>query len=223
MAETNTRDVIGEKATFDGLIQGTLPQFIENSTIVFNQESALSYETALTKIQLSNATFKKKNGLSNCLNLNEIDIYTPDGDTGEGFARGCYNLKKISIASGNKVSFNQYFCADCFTLNALIVDCPTKPYFPSNWDSYTNLSVGTCPMYVRDDLVDQVKQDGNCSRVKVFSISEYPVPASAFQQTITDTWTEIQAAEDDGSYLTKYSLGDTKMQIIIRIMLNNEV
>lgn len=74
----------------------------------------------------------------------------------------------------------------------------------------TPLSAGVGYIYVPNNLVSSYKSASNWSAraSQIKSIDEYPL---TFQnETISDTWAQILAAEEDGSYSTKYSVGDVK-------------
>lgn len=65
-------------------------------------------------------------------------------------------------------------------------------------------------IYVPSELVSTYKAATNWSTYasQIVSLDEYP---KAVTGSITDTWDEIFAAEEDGTYSTKYKVGDTKM------------
>ena len=65
-------------------------------------------------------------------------------------------------------------------------------------------------IYVPSGLVSTYKAATNWSTYasQIVSLDEYPKDVTG---SITDTWAEIFAAEDNGTYSTKYSVGDTKM------------
>ena len=65
-------------------------------------------------------------------------------------------------------------------------------------------------IYVPSELVSTYKAATNWSTYasQIVSLDEYPKDVTG---SITDTWAEIFAAEEDGTYSTKYKVGDTKM------------
>jgi len=74
----------------------------------------------------------------------------------------------------------------------------------------TPIASGIGYVYVPDNLVSTYKSASNWSSLsgQIKSLNDYPL---AFQnETITDTWAQILAAEQDGTYSTKYSVGDIK-------------
>jgi len=71
----------------------------------------------------------------------------------------------------------------------------------------TPIQGGVGGVYVPTDMVAIYKADPDWSNYYIYPISSYPVTDFG---TISDSWAEIFAAEDNGTYKTKYSIGDTK-------------
>lgn len=82
----------------------------------------------------------------------------------------------------------------------------------SNVNAFTNspIGVGLGYIYVPSDMVDTYKAATNWSTYadRIVPISEYPKAATG---SITDSWAQILANEDNGTYSTKYSIGDTRI------------
>lgn len=82
----------------------------------------------------------------------------------------------------------------------------------SNVNAFTNspIGVGLGYIYVPSDMVDTYKAATNWSTYadQIVPISEYPKAATG---TITDSWAQILANEDNGTYGSKYSIGDTRI------------
>ena len=82
--------------------------------------------------------------------------------------------------------------------------------------AFTNTPIanGLGWIYVPSGLVESYKTASNWSTYanQIVSLDEYPRALSG--ETITDSWDEIFQAESDGSYKTKYSVGDTKYLVI---------
>ena len=82
----------------------------------------------------------------------------------------------------------------------------------SNVNAFTGtpISIGFGYIYVPADLVDTYKAATNWSTYadQILPLTAYPKAASG---SISDTWAEILEAELDGTYSTKYSVGDTKV------------
>ena len=75
--------------------------------------------------------------------------------------------------------------------------------------SYTPIAEGIGHIYVPDSLVEEYKSATNWANYadRFLSLGAYPTEPST---TITDTWQEIFDAELDGTYRSKYHIGDTK-------------
>lgn len=74
----------------------------------------------------------------------------------------------------------------------------------------TGIAAGKGWIYVPSDLVDTYKAASNWSTyaTQIVAISEYP---KALQdETIADSWSDIIAACNDGTYSSKYNVGDIK-------------
>lgn len=67
-------------------------------------------------------------------------------------------------------------------------------------------------IYVPNDLVSTYKAGSNWVTYadQIESLDNYSDGSPTGGDTITDTWSEIFTAENDGSYTSKYSVGDTK-------------
>ena len=72
----------------------------------------------------------------------------------------------------------------------------------------TDIATGNGAVYVPANLVDSYKAATNWSNYIIFPISKYP--ATDFS-TIEDSWSEIIANVANGTYSTKYKVGDTKL------------
>lgn len=72
------------------------------------------------------------------------------------------------------------------------------------------IEIGLGYIYVPSNLVDTYKAATNWSTYadQIVPISEYPKAATG---SITDSWAEILANENNGTYSTKYSIGDTRI------------
>ena len=74
----------------------------------------------------------------------------------------------------------------------------------------TSVGAGAGWIYVPSDLVDSYKSSWVDYADQIVSLDEYPKEI-AITETISDSWEDIFAAEEDNSYKTKYSVGDTKV------------
>jgi hypothetical protein len=74
----------------------------------------------------------------------------------------------------------------------------------------TSVDAGAGWIYVPSDLVDSYKSSWVAYADQIVSLDEYPKEIT-ITETISDSWEDIFAAEEDDSYKTKYSVGDTKV------------
>ena len=113
-----------------------------------------------------------------------------------------------------KVTFNNRPFLHDYNLTSLILNS-SEPCLMNNSALLSNTPIWNRYgwIYVPDDLVDAYKEATNWSAYadRIVSLEEYP---KAITGTITDSWTEIFAAEDNGTYSTKYHAGDTKLLTI---------
>ena len=120
----------------------------------------------------------------------------------------CKNLKTVDLTATGQVSIGARAFNECNSLECLIIrstagvatiastTLPVEPFY--------KLAV----IYVPSSLVASYKSASYWStyRDRIFSIDDYPVNLD----TITDTWAQIIAASGDGTYSSKYNIGDTK-------------
>lgn len=73
----------------------------------------------------------------------------------------------------------------------------------------TPIAKGYGWIYVPSTLVSTYQEGTNWAtyQSRIVSLDDYPLDVG----TITDTWDEILTAEEDGTYTSKYSVGDTKV------------
>ena len=167
-----------------------------------------------------------------CYSLNSIDLsklnnsslpYRCLGDIGVGtiatpailngnFAESV-RLSTIDILS--KQSITSYAMANCYSLVHLILRNEQQSSLNDlNTFDNTPIKNGIGWIYVPSSLVESYKTASNWSTYanQIVSLDEYPKALSG--ETIRDSWDEIFQSESDGSYKTKYSVGDTKYLVI---------
>ena len=76
----------------------------------------------------------------------------------------------------------------------------------------TPIASGIGHIFVPSNLVDTYKSGTNWATyaTQIVSLDEYPKEIN-YGETITDSWSDIFAAEENGTYTSKYSVGDTKV------------
>lgn len=165
---------------------------------------------SLNDIDLSNITYVSSNALAftgfgtitlpNCASLGTY--------AGQGRRTSTIDLSKKITIDGNK-----FYSAN--SLVHLILRSDTLcPFSATSAFTYTPIANGLGWIYVPSGLVESYKTASNWSTYanQIVSLDEYPKPLSG--ETITDSWDEIFQAESDGSYKTKYSVGDTKYLVV---------
>ena len=121
---------------------------------------------------------------------------------------GCSNLTKVDLTSTSAVTIQASTFANLAKLDALIIRSTTMSTIADTSGlSGTAIAVGNGAVYVPSALVATYKADSVWKNYFIASIDDYPVTDFS---TITDSWSEIFAAEANGTYSTKYSIGDTK-------------
>ena len=120
-----------------------------------------------------------------------------------------YGVSSLDVCNINKIYSGQ-FKSD-YNLSSLILRSAAVATL-DNISAFTGtpIAAGYGYIYVPSNLVTSYKTATNWSTFadQIVSIDEYP--KEFIGGTITDTWTQIFAAEANGTYKTKYSIGDTK-------------
>ena len=244
----NTRDTIGDQATLDGLVDGTLTA-LEESKITKLADYALWSNGTIESVSFPNLTDVGLYAFNGCTSLSSITAPNITKIGNYAFA-SCYSLFSISLQHVTRIG-NQPFGGA--SIGQIILPACTS--FGSNIasgsaaglvDIYNNVSsmgstlsggsylssvilrgdtCGNCStgsfnstpianglgyIYVPSNLVDTYKSATNWSNYasQIVAIGEYPKILQ--DETITDTWAQIFEAESNGTYSTKYSVGDVK-------------
>ena len=130
----------------------------------------------------------------------------------------CPKLKEVDLTGEGALSLLEYAFSEDKKLTDLILrgsSVAAITYVNNSYAGYTVMSstpiaAGLGTVYVPDDLVANYKSASNWGayRNRIYPISAYPITN---YETISDSWDDIVAAENDGSYLSKYKVGDTKL------------
>lgn len=136
-------------------------------------------------------------------------VKTAATNVGEGAFRDCSSLEVVDFTGVEPVTFGSYAFLEAIKLKSLIVRSTNKSSIVSNALNDTAIYADEGCIYVPASLVDTYKTATNWSKYEknIYPIDSYPVTNF---ETISDSWSEIFAAEDNGTYSTKYSVGDTK-------------
>ena len=192
----------------------------------FNFNSCFS----LKNLNISHLKRVESDAFNYCYSLNGIDTsevtkFSSNKDNGFGklelpiastfpyyFANEHSRTSIIDIA--NKVNFktvNQYsFKEDYILIHLILRSAEMCTLSDTACFNGTPLENGIGWIYVPSDLVDTYKAASNWSTFanQIVSINEYPKRPQ--NETIADSWSDIFVAEDNGTYSTRYSIGDIK-------------
>lgn len=169
-------------------------KYLENTMTVYESDTATVIganafykRTELTSAETT-ATSIGNYAFNGCTNLGIVDLTAQNGTVaiGSGSFGGAIRLTHLIIRSSSVATMSH--------ANAL---------------ASTAIADGVGAIYVPANLVDSYKAASNWSiyAKQIYPISAYPVTDFS---TISDSWAEIFAAEDDGTYVSKYSIGDLK-------------
>ena len=130
----------------------------------------------------------------------------------------CPKLREVDLTGTGALTLLDYTFYNDSKLTDLIlrsnsvatITASVGSYAPFTMFAQTPIIAGLGTVYVPDNLVDSYKAAANWGmcRNRIYPISAYPITD---YETIKDTWDEIIAAENNGTYLTKYKIGDTKL------------
>lgn len=197
----------------DGFISRTATSYTNTRVTSVGAYCAYNY-TALTSIYLPAATTIGNYAFYGCTGLTGT-VNLPAATTiGQYAFSGCSNIECVDLSGSAKPTINTYAFQNCAKLNALIIRSDTAASLSgTNALTGTLIARGLGGIYVPDDLVDAYKAATNWATYasNIYPISAYPVTDFS---TISDSWDEILAAINDGTYATKYAVGDTKLMSI---------
>lgn len=185
MAEfINTRDSMGEAAALDAVVAGTLSELNENATTTIGAR-ALYGNQGLQKVNLPAVNTLNSYCMASCPSLRTVDI-------------------------GVNCTINSNTFDGSSKLSALILRGTGSASSLKNKSGLTGTAIanGMGFVYVPSELVNTYKSATNWSNYadQVYSIDDYP----RYPGDIQDSWSEILTAEANGTYSTKYHVGDTK-------------
>lgn len=128
-----------------------------------------------------------------------------------GAFSGCSNLTSVELSGTSAVTIAASAFNGLSKLDTLIIRS-TSVSTLANTNALTGTKIASSlgAIYVPANLVSMYKSATNWSTYanQIYSIEDYPVTDFS---TISDSWAEIFAAEENGTYTTKYSIGDTKL------------
>lgn len=184
MAFVNTRDVIGDQATVDGLVEHSLTELKEDG-IGIVEAYACYKNTGLQSVELPSVSQIKTSAFSNCSNLEVVKL------GGEG--------------SSNSLNIATYAFNNSSKLKHLIIDRPAMATLAETSAlTGTLIANGEGAVYVPESLVSTYKGNANWKNYFITKLQKYPL--SSFD-TIEDSWAQIFA---NSSYATDYPIAGYK-------------
>lgn len=188
----NTRDTLGDQATLDALVADTLSSFEENDLKKLRSYGIYKRQT-LEKLKLGIFKSGEINSYAiyYCSNLKEIELNT--------------GMRSIYSSWNNNNNLEKLILSNSNTINTL--------YNASTLAS-TKIAKMQGAIFVPSNLLSDYKTSSNYLpyRYLIFPIGSSP--ETNHYATITDSWTDILAACNDGTYVSKYNVGDTAAVLI---------
>ena len=184
----------------EALEEVDLPVCTKLGTYAFQNCSALTEIEGGELLEISNHAF---DGSA----VSKLDA--PKVTTLDAYIGGGSRMSTIDLTALTSVKANQFNGANAL-VELILRRSSLVTLASSTALTGTPLAAGIGYIYVPADLVNSYKSASNWSAraSQIKAISDYPL---AFQnETITDSWSEILAAEEAGTYSTKYSVGDVK-------------
>lgn len=238
----NTRDTIGEQATLDGLVARTLTSFEEDGVTDIKANALYGFD-CLTDVKMPNLkscgeyafsgtglieitadAFPSLNVCSDscfskCDNLINAEFSALTRVSQMAFSH-CYKLKSFKSYNTSSLQIDANAFSMCNALQEIIILSSSVATLSNGSFSLTPFATKCGVVYVPRILVDSYKTANNWKYYFIAPYEDYPVLPDG---TITDTWTEILAAEEDGTYLEKYNIGDTKYEKLGDTFVNFEI
>ena len=180
----NTRETLGDQGALDALVSESLEHLVEDGVKSLTKPYAIYYNTGIKSVKFPN-----------------LEIISA------AYAI-CNNSQLKLIDIGKKCAFGLNSIIENPALVSLILRGDTMSTHGNGILSGSLLALGYGGVYVPADLVATYKANYSWSKYNIYSIDNYPVTDFS---TISDSWNDILANETNGSYSTKYSVGDTKL------------
>lgn len=200
------------------LVNVELPTIAYNSSDSTRNSYMFQDCTALKNVKLKGMTHTPQYAFSGCTALESVEMSDNLNYINSYFLNNCpiaiFDAKNISDAAF-VISSNAFSGSE---IEHLILRS-TKVAILSNINAFTDTPIinGEGNVYVPLALLDNYKNATNWSQI---AASIYPIEEVNGEivlrhfGTISDTWEQILAAEQDGTYSTKYNIGDTKTILV---------
>lgn len=182
----DTKDTIGSQGAVDALVADTLAS-LTDSDITSVCEYGLAFKTALTSVSLPSCTKVGAYGFANDSALTEVDMLGGGTIFADAF-HGCTSLTSLVLRSTTM----------------------TVPSFTNAFEG-APISWGQGAVYVPTSMVDTYKANDSWGTFLIADIADYPLSS---YETISDSWSDIITACGNGTYDSKYVVGDIKSIVI---------
>lgn len=208
----NTRQEVGDQECLESILDGSISgAFYED---VLDTNTAYTYKfnkcTNLELVEMENIKAIGTHYFDGCSSLERIDLPSFTGIlSGEYKFKSCPALHTLGI-KGENISSDSITSNVSGGLKHLIFYDTVAHSLSSFSYLLSSHKLGYGCFYVQPELVDTYKNATNWSMIarNIHSIEDYPVEPEF--DTIDDDWYEIMDACNDGSYKTKYRVGDVK-------------
>jgi hypothetical protein len=197
----NTRETLGDQATLDALVSGTLTDFEENAAATIKAYT-LGELPNLTAARLPGATRIEKDAFANDSALETLELWA------NFYKQSTTDYLGENTLSGLKNLILHYNGSDQPTAHPVAFRAMTKILHRNG------------AIFVPQSKLSEHKAGYSYDPTQFSFLpieTRYPVSNDDYS-TITDTWAEIVAAEEDGTYVSKYAIGDSKK---ITLTVNN--
>ena len=173
---------------------------------------AFQYSENLTTLQLDSATGVNSYAFGTCTSLESVVLPSANYFSNGAF-QSCTRLHTFDCGEQSNKSYSVSTSSSenpflsCLRLRHLIIRNPGKgniSVFPEN-------RINETAIYVRSDVIDSYKSAYPSQASMFHTLEEYPITDFS---TISDSWSEIITASDNGTYDSKYNVGDTKSMVI---------
>ena len=123
---------------------------------------------------------------------------------------GSTNVETIELSGTSTVTIKATSMNDIHLKNLIMSGGSLNILENTSALGNTGIAAGLGGIYVPTSLISSYKSASNWSKYadSIYPIDDYPI---SNYETISDSWEQIIASIDNGTYSTKYHVGDTKM------------
>lgn len=225
---------LGDQETLDLIISDNLEAF-EDDSLTSIREYAMSDMTKLKHVKLPNltriarmcfgytglidvsindfpkVTYIEDTAFFNCESLQKVCFLSLNYVSSRSFS-GCKSLHSVELYTNERFNWQNNSFENCYALDEVILHNSEGLNNNTIFDSAPIAMYYGC-LYVPNSIVDALRANTNLMNHfhRIEAVEDYPVLPVG---TISDSWDDIILSEENGSYLSKYSIGDYKFQKI---------